>query len=153
MTTQTPAEALARVEKPLGEVLSWLGREPALYFRGFPHTFEVKEGILLTMYEAEQLKATLARAVEDAEWKPIETAPKDEKVFFWIVPKTLDDGIDVTIFCDTSGKPILSSHKPYWLFCEFNCWGGLSRATHWRPNLTGPAIDTARGVANQEKAP
>lgn len=65
MTTQTPAEALARVEKPLGEVLSWLGREPALYFRGFPHTFEVKEGILLTMYEAEQLKATLARAVEN----------------------------------------------------------------------------------------
>lgn len=83
MTTQTPAEALARVEKPLGEVLSWLGREPALYFRGFPHTFEVKEGILLTMYEAEQLKATLARAVEDAEWRPIETCPYRKRVLLF----------------------------------------------------------------------
>lgn len=61
-------------------------------------------------------------------WQPIETAPRDEEVFFWVVPKTPEEA-----FIDTSGKSIFGTHGPHWHRGRLKTWSSLSKATHWMP--------------------
>lgn len=66
-------------------------------------------------------------------WRPIETAPRDEEVFFWLVPKRPEEA-----YLDTSGNPIVSGHRPYLHRGRVNSWPALSKATHWMPLPPAP---------------
>jgi len=67
------------------------------------------------------------------QWQPIETAPREEIVHFWIVPKTADE-----TYRDTSGDPIVCNHVPYLHKGRYASWGALSKATHWMPLPQAP---------------
>jgi hypothetical protein len=82
------------------------------------------------------LMAELAALRAKTQWQPIETAPRDGKAFFWIVPKTAEE-----TFQDTSGNLILSKAPPHWELCYFRGWNSLSKATHWMPLPEPPAKD------------
>jgi hypothetical protein len=69
------------------------------------------------------------------QWQPIETAPKEEDVWFWCVPKTAAEA-----FVDTSGHPIVGTHQPYLHRGKWNTWSSLTKATHWMP-LPAPPDD------------
>jgi hypothetical protein len=87
-----------------------------------------------------------ALAPPDDGWQPIATCPHDADVFFWLVPKTADES-----YTDTSGKPIVSDHAPYWKRGRWLSWGALSKPTHWRPMFAPPRAD-AREAPQEEKA-
>jgi hypothetical protein len=74
-------------------------------------------------------------------WQPIETCPRDQEVFFWLVPKTAEES-----YADTSGWPIVSHHAPYWRRGRWQSWGALSKPTHWMPLPDPPAGDAAGTV-------
>lgn len=59
-------------------------------------------------------------------WQPIETAPHDREVLFWVVPLSADE-----TYRDTSGNPITSGEKPRMMFCCFGRWSSLSKAIYW----------------------
>ncbi len=62
-------------------------------------------------------------------WHPIATLSinqREERLFFWCVPKTTDE-----TYHDTSGNPILSDAKPYRHEGKYGTWDALSKATHW----------------------
>lgn len=84
-----------------------------------------------TIAEEGQRIADLERqlaACERLPWQPIETAPRDEQVFFWVVTRTAEES-----YCDSSGKPIVSKHEPYLHQGKLKSWGATSKATHWMP--------------------
>lgn len=70
-------------------------------------------------------------------WLPVETAPKDSDVFFWVVPKV--DG-DEGVFADTSGKPILSKGDGHRVEGKWGQWGCLYKPTHWMPLPLPPNV-------------
>lgn len=70
-----------------------------------------------------------------SEWQDITTAPRDGTALFWIVPKTAEES-----YCDTDGKPIVGVFRAYLKMGSYNCWGALSKATHWMP-LPSPPVD------------
>jgi len=86
--------------------------------------------------EHDALRAEVERLRASQQWQPIETAPRDGKAFFWIVPKTAEE-----TFQDTSGNLILSKAPPHWELCYFRGWNSLSKATHWMPLPEPPAKD------------
>lgn len=63
-----------------------------------------------------------------SDWRPIETAPRDAKCLFWVVPRTANE-----TWKDTSGNPILAKSKPHAELCAYGGWGALMKATHWQP--------------------
>jgi hypothetical protein len=65
-----------------------------------------------------------------AEWQPIETAPKDRNVFFWIMP---NEG-----YRDTSGNAIVSRELPHMVFGIYGRWSSLMKATLWHESPTPP---------------
>lgn len=67
-------------------------------------------------------------------WQPMETCPKDEEVFFWVVPKLPEEA-----FTDTSGNPIFSTHAGYLHRGKWQSWGSLSKPTHWQKLPFPPA--------------
>jgi hypothetical protein len=70
-------------------------------------------------------------------WQPIETAPKDEEVFFWIVPKTADE-----MYMNTSGEPMAVSFKPYRKLCKRGGWAANAKAVLWHQAPSPPAQTT-----------
>jgi hypothetical protein len=84
-----------------------------------------------------KLDAAIKRATEGEPasdacpgWKPIEGAPRDAKVLFWIRPKTDDE-----TWHDTSGKAIKSDGEPHIHEGVYGSWGSLWTATHWMPRI------------------
>jgi hypothetical protein len=75
-------------------------------------------------------------------WQPIATAPQDEEVFFWVVPKTAEES-----YTDTSGKPIVGRFEPYMLLCKWKQWSALSKAILWhrKPDPPVAAVRAAEG--------
>lgn len=69
-----------------------------------------------------------ALEAQTPQWQPIETAPREEEVFFWIVPKTAEES-----YTDTSGRSICSTAPPYLHRGKWKTWNSLSKATHWMP--------------------
>ena len=67
------------------------------------------------------------------DWQPIVTAPQEEPVLFWVVPKTADEA-----FVNSRGDPIVGVFAPYIFFGRFECWSSLSKATHWMPLPSPP---------------
>lgn len=67
-------------------------------------------------------------APSPAAWQPIETAPKNEECWFWIVPKNVDE-----TYYDTSNRPILARFAPFAFVTKHGCWMSLAKATHWMP--------------------
>jgi hypothetical protein len=59
-------------------------------------------------------------------WQPIETAPRDREVLFWIVPLSPEE-----TYTDTSGNPIVSNAPPHLLLCRYGRWSSISKASHW----------------------
>ena len=118
-----PVEAVAALRDQLRK---WHSESPVLYVR--PDRMAMREWVAA-------LDALIASAQETPDgWQPIETAPKDADVFFWVVPKTPDEA-----YTDTSGKPICVQHPPYLLRGKLRTWGALSKATHWMPLPVPPA--------------
>jgi len=74
-------------------------------------------------------KACFKRGQEVAapQWLSIEAAPKDEEVWFWLVP--LDES---ETFYDTSNNAILTKGKPHGRLTKYGHWGSLWKATHWQ---------------------
>lgn len=70
-------------------------------------------------------------------WRPIETAPKDEEVMFWIRPLTKDEA-----WCNTSGQPIVVDSPPQLFVGKHGRWSSLWTATHWLPLPAGPRLET-----------
>ncbi len=68
-------------------------------------------------------------------WQPINTAPRDREVFFWIVPKSEDE-----TYTDTSGRPIVANVQPKLHFSTFGRWGSLFKATHWHDVPRDPPV-------------
>lgn len=68
------------------------------------------------------------------DWQPIETAPRDEEAFFWVVPKTPEEA-----YVNTAGDPIFGTFRPYLHRGKFKSWSSLSKATHWMP-LPDPPV-------------
>lgn len=83
-------------------------------------------------YEAQL--AALTEAQARVTWQPIETAPKDEDVDFWIVPLTPEES-----FVDSSGNSIFSAGPPRRHTGRLRSWGSLYKATHWMPLPQPPA--------------
>lgn len=82
-----------------------------------------------------------------SEWQPIETAPKEEEVFFWVVPKTAGES-----YCNTSGAPIFSTHPPRLHRGKFKTWSSLEKATHWMPMPPSPVgVSTDRGSNDRKE--
>ena len=79
------------------------------------------------MLEVAAMLVFAARLVERTTWQPIETAPKDGRVMFWVRPKNSNEA-----YTDTSGRPIVSS-----LGGVRGVIGAHSRQTrqHLRPSL------------------
>jgi len=75
-----------------------------------------------------------AQAREAQAWQPIETAPKSERVFWWIVPKTAEES-----YCDSSGAPIVSTYAPFRREGRWGSWSVLSKAIYWMPLPPAPA--------------
>lgn len=69
-------------------------------------------------------------------WQSIETAPKNTYIFMRIVPKLPEES-----YQDTSGNPIVANFEPYVMRGQLGWWGGLSKATHWYPDLKLPNIN------------
>ncbi len=61
------------------------------------------------------------------EWLPIETAPRDRAVVFWIRPKTAEE-----TYYNTSGEPILTTIPPHAEVCKYRYWRSLCTADYWR---------------------
>lgn len=98
----------------------------------------------MAQYAREALRAH-ARAAVGEGWRPIESAPRDVELLFWIRPKTGEE-----TYHDTSGNPILDRGKPHAKLCKFKCWPSLWTATHWRfpdPPPAAPAPESATGGA------
>lgn len=68
-------------------------------------------------------------------WQPIETAPHDREVLFWVVPLSADE-----TYRDTSGNPITSGEKPRMMFCRFGRWSSLSKAIYWADVPGSPTV-------------
>jgi hypothetical protein len=90
----------------------------------------------------------IARAASPAPaWQPIETAPTNEAVDFWIVPKTAAES-----YVDTSGKPIVSrSSSPHRFTGRFKTWGALYKATHWMPLPPPPSAGVVPSEITEEQ--
>jgi len=73
-------------------------------------------------------------------WQPIETAPKDEIVDFWIVPLSPEES-----FVDTSGKPIFATGPGRRHTGRLKTWGALYKATHWSRPLPSPPPEPTTG--------
>ena len=72
----------------------------------------------------------------ETRWHPIDArTPREDRVFFWVVPKTADES-----YTNTSGEPITSNHKGYRHEGKWGTWGALSKPTHWMP-LPAPPRD------------
>lgn len=65
-----------------------------------------------------------------AGWQPVDTAPKDRDVFFWIMPNRG--------FSDTSGNPIVSSEPPRMFYGRYGRWSSLMKAALWHEGPTPP---------------
>ena len=71
-------------------------------------------------------------------WRPIATAPRDDKALFWLVAKPSEE-------CpvDTSGRPIEAhGFTPTQALCCYGAWPSLLKATHWQPLPAGPEGET-----------
>lgn len=60
------------------------------------------------------------------EWRPIESAPKDEVCDFW-----LDWADDVAPLNPPLGESLWSGER--WFRGKYNCWSSVYKATHWSP--------------------
>lgn len=81
-----------------------------------------------------RLLEALATAEQQRAWQPIETAPRDVELFFWIVPKTTEEA-----WLDTSGNSIFTTHAPFMKRCKYGCWSSLSKAIYWMHLPSPPA--------------
>jgi hypothetical protein len=62
-------------------------------------------------------------------WRPIETAPKDEEAFFWLIPKPPEE-----CYTDTSGNPIVARDgRARRFFGKWGRWSSLEKAIAWYP--------------------
>lgn len=77
----------------------------------------------------------LRAAEPPSAWQPIETAPHDREVLFWVVPLSADE-----TYRDTSGNPITSGEKPRMMFCRFGRWSSLSKAIYWADVPGSPTV-------------
>lgn len=74
-----------------------------------------------------------ASSAGGSQWHPIATAPRDERVFFWVVPLTAREA-----HTDTSGNPITVACKPYRHEGRYGSWSSLMKAVLWMPLPTPP---------------
>ena len=116
----TPRDLFDFLEKIGTDIPDWLRLEPEL--SNLDHAIS-KGTRAVIIY-----KAMLSASPPSAGWMPIESAPKDERVFFWIVPLERHEAR-----LDSSGNPIISNHKSYRHEGKFGTWGGLSKAILWHP--------------------
>lgn len=72
-------------------------------------------------------------------WQPIETAPRHERCFFWVVPKTAEE-----CYTDTSGKPITIEGRgtPHRIEGLWKTWGSLWKPLYWMPLPAPPSSPT-----------
>ena len=85
--------------------------------------------------------ASSSTAPQKQDWQPIETAPRHQRCFFWVVPKSEHE-------CptNTSGRPITAvGHEPHRIEGEWGWWGSLWKPTHWMPLPDAPAPPTPSG--------
>jgi hypothetical protein len=80
-------------------------------------------------------------------WQPIETAPREDEVFFWIVPKIADE-----TYVNTSGQAIISNAAPYLHRGKWKSWGSLSKPTHWMP-LPAPPMASPASPEEEPRKP
>jgi hypothetical protein len=75
------------------------------------------------------------------DWQPIETAPKDQKIYlmFW-----RDGAFDVGSYC---ADKYAKNPKPYWNSWKIQLgitWMRKNVPTHWAPFPQGPNVSTPR---------
>lgn len=82
----------------------------------------------------EVLKRRAPKAADARGWHPMETAPRSEKVIFWIIPKPLEE-------CNvhSNGQPITSWNSPHFMFCEYGCWPSVDKAVAWMEPPSEPS--------------
>lgn len=74
-------------------------------------------------------------APEGLGWREIASAPKDEEVWFWVVPKTAEE-----TYSDTSGKPILARGGGHRHFGRYKTWSSLYKGVMWYPAPPAPPL-------------
>ncbi len=78
-------------------------------------------------------------------WRSMDSAPKNEIVDFWIVPKLPEE-----CYTDTSGNPITAMNiEPYRRTCKFNGWGALFKAVAWMPLPAPPPSASSTTTTEQ----
>lgn len=76
-------------------------------------------------YTEEETAEIIRREYAKSQWRAIESAPKDKKVFFWVMLKE-------------GRKALMVQGAPHRVFCKFGGWSSVLKATHWRPDLPNP---------------
>lgn len=67
------------------------------------------------------------------QWQSMDSAPKDEEVWFWIVALEFGE-----TFLDSSGRPILSPCEPHARLCKYGQWRALTKAILWQAKPEPP---------------
>jgi len=65
-------------------------------------------------------------ALPEQEWQPIETAPKDEVLWFWVRPKTSEEA-----YIDVDGESIFRAGPPRLFTGKYKTWSALETSEHW----------------------
>jgi hypothetical protein len=65
-----------------------------------------------------------------SEWRSIDTAPRDSKAIFWIVPKAPEE----QWLMEPGDKPVSTvGFIPHSEMTHYGRWSCLWKATHWMP--------------------
>lgn len=75
-------------------------------------------------------------------WQPINTAPKNDVVLFWVRPKTEPEARARGIV-DTDNRVVLGLGPERLFMGKFQCWSSLETADWWMPVPTPP--ETSNG--------
>ena len=90
---------------------------------------KIAEDIIRALQEIDRLRSL-------QQWRPIESAPKDKKCFFWVRPRTEEDE---GVIGNTSGRPILTKSEPRRVEGMYGCcWTSLEKAVYWMPVPSDP---------------
>ncbi|NBU83429.1 MAG: hypothetical protein EBS21_02280 [Sphingomonadaceae bacterium] len=141
--SETPYKSLIETE-----IMEMMDANKAM-FSALPGITRVEASADLKELQArliERTEQSMATSLRDAEtirrlkaadargWHPMETAPRKEKVIFWIIPKPPEE-----CNVDSNGQPITSWNSPRFMFCEYGCWPSVDKAVAWMEPPSGPS--------------